>query len=148
MGAKLAGGGGKGKGMTPNSEPNVIPFIDIMLVLLIIFMVASPPPTVDIKVDMPPPAPPVNIKSDDKPTFVSLVENKATGEQLYYVGETEVKLEALGDMLINTAQVNNPTKGGDLAKVFLEGKIFVKADQETAYANVVALMSVIDDTGF
>ena len=42
-----------GKGMSPNSEPNVIPFIDIMLVLLIIFMIAAPISSVDIEVAMP-----------------------------------------------------------------------------------------------
>ena len=37
----------------PTSEPNVIPFIDVLLVLLIIFMVTAPTPTVDLHVDLP-----------------------------------------------------------------------------------------------
>ena len=51
MAGKLAGAK-RGK-LQPNSDPNVIPFIDIMLVMLIIFMVAAPMPTVDIKVELP-----------------------------------------------------------------------------------------------
>ena len=43
MGAKLAGGGGGKRGqLDVNAEPNIVPFVDVMLVLLIIFMVASP----------------------------------------------------------------------------------------------------------
>jgi biopolymer transport protein ExbD len=147
MGAKLAGGGGKGKGMAPNSEPNVIPFIDIMLVLLIIFMVASPPPTVDIKVDMPPPGPVIVNPSLDKPTFVNLEDDEA-GKVTYFVMGNEVPLAQLEDRLTDAVRANNPSKSGDLEKLFLEAKVFVKADQETAYFNVVELMSIIDDSGF
>ena len=52
MGAKV---GGSKDG--PVSEPNVIPSIDILLVRLIIFMVPAPIPTVDTRVDLPPPNP-------------------------------------------------------------------------------------------
>ena len=40
------------------SEPNVIPFIDVLLVLLVIFMVTAPTPTTDLRLDLPPAAPP------------------------------------------------------------------------------------------
>jgi biopolymer transport protein ExbD len=147
MGAKLAGGG-KGKGMSPNSEPNVIPFIDIMLVMLIIFMVAAPPPTVDIKVDLPPPNSqnlPPN-PNDDKPTFVFLEEH--SGTLVYKIGGEEVPLANFKDKLVEKARENNPNKAGDDVKLFLDGKIFVKADQQTAYNNVVGLMNQIDGAGF
>ena len=39
------------------SEPNVIPFIDVLLVLLVIFMVTAPTPTTDLRLDLPPPSP-------------------------------------------------------------------------------------------
>lgn len=148
MGAKLAGGGGKGKGMQPNSEPNVIPFIDIMLVLLIIFMVASPPPTVDIKVDMPPPAPPLKVVTQDRPTIIVLRQNPATEEVTYSIGDVPVTIDTLGARLVEIASANNPSMTGNLQKLFLEGKIFVRADQETAYSNVIELMSEIDEAGF
>ena len=54
MGAKLAGGGGGRFNIEQNSEINVTPFVDVMLVLLIIFMVAAPLATVSIKVELPP----------------------------------------------------------------------------------------------
>ena len=51
MAGKVGGGGGKG--MQPNSEPNVIPFIDIMLVLLIIFMIVTPLLAAGFRATMP-----------------------------------------------------------------------------------------------
>ncbi len=55
MGAKLSGPGGASKfNIEANSEINVTPFVDVMLVLLIIFMVAAPLATVSVEVDLPP----------------------------------------------------------------------------------------------
>ena len=58
MGAKLGGGGGGRFNLGQNSDINVTPFVDVMLVLLIIFMVAIPAATVSIKLDLPPAIPP------------------------------------------------------------------------------------------
>jgi biopolymer transport protein ExbD len=147
MGAKLAGGGGKKKGFAANSEPNVIPFIDIMLVLLIIFMVASPRPTVDIKVDLPPPNAINNPQQQqDRPTFVFL--DDTGGVLTYSIGVEPVTLETMENRLFEAARINNPTKAGDLQALYGEAKIFVKADQETAYNNVINMMNVIDQAGF
>lgn len=54
MGAKLGGGGGSRYTIAQNSDINVTPFVDVMLVLLIIFMVSIPAATVSIKLDLPP----------------------------------------------------------------------------------------------
>ena len=96
MAGKLAGTGrGRGRGaMAPNSEPNVIPFIDIMLVMLIIFMVAAPTPTVDVKVDLPPPGIPIYTQPEDKPTIVTLQD--AGGVLVYYIGDELVTRETNG----------------------------------------------------
>lgn len=148
MGAKLAGGGG-GKGMQPNSEPNVIPFIDIMLVLLIIFMVASPPPTVDIKVDIPPNVPSKKTDSIDKPTFV--IQNfNAPGDLSYQIGDdkAQLRLDQLGAKLRDAAYANNPSLQSDPKRLFLEGKIIVRAHNEAEYNSVIAMMEAIDQAGF
>lgn len=150
MAAKLDAsslGGGHADAYPDNNEINVTPFVDIMLVLLIIFMVAAPPPTVDIKVDLPPP----NSVNDpnqqqDKPTFVSLEDNN--GQLLYYVSGQEVPEDRLPTVLLDVARLNNPSMRGNDTKLFFEGKIFVDADQDTLYINVVNLMNVIDETGF
>jgi biopolymer transport protein ExbD len=150
MGAKLAGGGKK-KGYATNSEPNVIPFIDIMLVLLIIFMVAAPLPTVDIKVDLPPPnAIPPKEKPLDVPTLVVLEDNG--GVVTYRLGTMQgsapVSLEELTAKLLDTVRINNPTRSNDLAGLFSEAKIYVLADQDTSYVNVINLMNVVNGQGF
>ena len=71
--------------LVENHEINVTPFIDVMLVLLIIFMVAAPLATVDIKVDLPAssakPAP-----RPEKPVFLSV-----KADQRLFLGEEEVK---------------------------------------------------------
>jgi biopolymer transport protein ExbD len=145
MAGKLASGGG-GKGMAPNSEPNVIPFIDIMLVLLIIFMVAAPTPTVDIKVDLPPPGQPVYTEPTDKPTTVAM--DDVNGTVLYYIEGELVPKDRFQDRLLQVARDRNPTYAGDLGRLFSEAKVFVDADQDTAYNNVIGLINEIDQAGF
>src|SRR5207344_971663 len=58
MGAKVGGGGGSKFDLGQNADMNVTPFVDVMLVLLIIFMVSIPAATVSIKLDLPPAIPP------------------------------------------------------------------------------------------
>ena len=139
MGAKV---GGSKDG--PVSEPNVIPFIDILLVLLIIFMVTAPIPTVDIRVDLPPPNPvPIRLQGLN-PTIVGLRETSAG--LAIYVDEEIVQLSNLGDATLNHAIRNNPAL--DTQDIFAEARIFVRADQTTAYGNVVDVMSRLQEEGF
>src|SRR3569833_1225982 len=73
MAAKLGGQGGGRFSLGQNSDINVTPFVDVMLVLLIIFMVAIPVATVSIKVDLPPAVTTLNPPKD--PTYVSVHAN-------------------------------------------------------------------------
>src|ERR1700739_1812621 len=70
MAAKLSGPGGDRYTVSQNSDINVTPFVDIMLVLLIIFMVSIPLATVSIQIDMPPPYDPIDLAK--KPIFVQI----------------------------------------------------------------------------
>src|SRR5688500_162091 len=74
MAAKLSGGGGGKFDLGQNSDINVTPYVDIMLVLLIIFMVAAPLATVSIKVDIPPAVAPVGPQPD--PVFITVEQDK------------------------------------------------------------------------
>ena len=100
--------------LVENHEINVTPFIDVMLVLLIIFMVAAPLATVDIKVDLPAssakPAP-----RPEKPIFLSV-----KADQRLFLGEEEVKAETLGPVL----DAKKLTVGNqyELVSRFLEGR--------------------------
>ena len=145
MAGKL-GGGGKRGGMAPNSEPNVIPFIDIMLVMLIIFMVAAPLPTVDIKVDLPPPGNVVYVKPEDAPTVVKLVD--AGGAQQIFIDNQLVTKDQFEGQLMLIATKNNPSMQGNLGGLFEKAKVFVDADKESSYFNVISLINDIDTVGF
>jgi biopolymer transport protein ExbD len=128
----------------PVSEPNVIPFIDILLVLLIIFMVTAPIPTVDIRVDLPPPNPvPIRLEGLN-PTIVGIRET-ASGMAIY-VDEEVVQLAQLGDRTLDHAIRNNPAL--NVEDIYAEARIFVRADQTTAYGNVVQVMSQLQEEGF
>jgi biopolymer transport protein ExbD len=134
--------GGKSGGTI--SEPNVIPFIDILLVLLIIFMVTAPIPTVDIRVDLPPPNPvPIRLEGLN-PTIVGIRETPA-GMQVFVDAEI-VQLSNLGERALQHAISNNPAL--NVEDVYSEARIFVRADQSTAYGNVVNVMSLLQEEGF
>src|SRR5688572_4392416 len=134
-------GGAKGG---PVSDPNVIPFIDILLVLLIIFMVTAPIPTVDIRVDLPPPNPvPIRLEGLN-PTIVGIRET--AGGLAIYVDEEVVQLSRLGERTLDHAIRNNPALNAE--DIYAEARIFVRADQSTAYGNVVNVMSQLQEEGF
>jgi len=139
----MAGKVGSSSGGTI-SEPNVIPFIDVLLVLLIIFMVTAPIPTVDIRVDLPPPNPvPIRLEGLN-PTFIIISE---TGAGMVIAVDSEVvQLSQLGEVTLTHARNNNPAL--DFNDVYAEARIFVRADQSTAYGNVVNVMSQLQEEGF
>jgi len=140
MAGKVSSGGKGG----PMTDPNVIPFIDILLVLLIIFMVTAPIPTVDIRVDLPPPNPvPIRLEGLN-PTLVGIRETP-TGLAIF-VDEEVVQMSQLGDRTLEHAIRNNPAL--EVSEIYAEARIFVRADQSTAYGNVVNVMSRLQEEGF
>ena len=116
--------------LAENHEINVTPFIDVMLVLLIIFMVAAPLATVDIKVDLPAstakPAP-----RPEKPVFLSV-----KADQRLFLGEDEVKPETLGAML------DARTKGKK------DTTIVFQADTGVDYGDLMSVMDNLRAAGY
>ncbi|MFP3516223.1 TonB system transport protein ExbD [Pseudomonas sp. SIMBA_077] len=116
--------------LAENHEINVTPFIDVMLVLLIIFMVAAPLATVDIKVDLPAstakPAP-----RPEKPIFLSV-----KADQRLYLGEEPVKVEALGPTLDARTHNNKDTT------------IFFQADKGVDYGDLMSVMDALRAAGY
>ena len=130
MAASVGGGsGGKKSSYSDNSEINVTPFVDVMLVLLIIFMVASPLATVDVKVELPP-SRAVPAKTD-QPIYVSLKDN---GE--IYIGNNKVTYANFA-VRLNAATNDNYNM-----------RIYIRADKKVVYKEVMRLMNVIQDTGY
>jgi len=127
----------------PNAEPNVIPFIDVLLVLLIIFMVTAPRPTTDLQVDLPRTypngAPPVI-----PPTIVQIRD--APGGYAIFLSGEETSLDQLGaDALSHMLRANPEITAGD---AFAEGRIYVRADLDVAYQNVITVVEALQDARF
>ncbi len=88
-----------------NADPNVIPFIDIMLVLLIIFMIAAPISSVDIEVAMPD-ARIMPSQRPPRPTWISVTDD-AVGVQVFVMNDA-VDLMALGEATYDAVRMNSP----------------------------------------
>lgn len=125
----------------PSAEPNVIPFIDVLLVLLIIFMVTAPKPTTDLRVDLPRQAgtPPVI-----EPTIVSV--RAAPGGYRILVGDEESSLDLLGSRTLAHVLAADSGVSADVARA--EARIFVRADLDVAYQHVVSVVDELQHAQF
>ena len=133
MAAKLSGPSGGSKGtIEQNSEINVTPFVDVMLVLLIIFMVAAPLATVSIEVDLPPAVAPPQT-NPPKPVYLSIQE----GGQIY-IGDFPTDLGRLPDDLRTNIGARNPE----------QERIFIRGDSEVVYRDFMDVMNTLQDSGF
>ncbi len=131
MAAKLSGGGG-GRHVEANSDINVTPFVDIMLVLLIIFMVAAPLATVSVEVKLPRAVAPPQA-NPPKPVFISIQTDGNV-----YIGDGRTSVESMGDELKRLVGGRNPE----------EERIFIRADQKTRYGDFMQVMNALQDNGF
>lgn len=129
MGAsiKQSGRGGRHR---PMGEINVTPFVDVMLVLLIVFMVTAPLLTVGVEVDLPK-TQAGSINADAAPLVVSI---KADGE--LYLQETMVESDKLIPRLKAISKANPAVR------------IFVRGDTSVMYGDVLGVMGRIQSAGF
>jgi biopolymer transport protein ExbD len=140
-------GGGRRGSLEVTADPNVIPFIDIMLVLLIIFMIAAPISSVDIKVDMPTSKIQPS-KRPPRPTWLSISDSTSRGGTVqFYVMNDEVSLADLGPKTIEAVKKNSPLIANDEYELKNQ-RIYIRADTDTAYRNVVRVMNQLQNVGF
>ncbi len=114
----------------PMSEINVTPFVDVMLVLLVIFMVTAPLLTVGVQVDLPK-TKASTIKGSDEPLAVTVDKDGKV-----YIQDTEVEVDSIAVKLSAISGSN------------LDLRIFVRGDASVNYGRVMEVMGVINAAGF
>ena len=130
MASRIRANSGFDDELEENHEINVTPFIDVILVLLIIFMVAAPLATVDVNVDLPSstatPAP-----RPDKPAYLTVKSDLSL-----VLGETPVAATSLGPELDNYT-------GNDR-----EQRVFLRADKQVEYGDLMEVMNTLRAAGY
>ena len=112
------------------SEINVTPFVDVMLVLLIVFMVTAPLLTVGVPVDLP------KVKASALTDQKDPIEITIKFDGTLYLGESEVEVENLIPRLIAITDQNT------------EARIYVRGDRVVSYGRIMEIMSLINTAGY
>jgi biopolymer transport protein ExbD len=131
MGASIAEGGFEDdEEFAEAHEINVTPFIDVILVLLIIFMVAAPLSTVDLPINLPS-ATAIAEKKPDKPIFVSIKPDLSLA-----IGETPVKRSELVRTLDGTDGAGK------------DNFVFIRADRAVPYGEMIDVLEILRAGGY
>jgi biopolymer transport protein ExbD len=133
MAAKLGGKKGGKYNLGQNADINVTPFVDVMLVLLIIFMVSAPPSTLAIKIDLPPAIPNPAELHPKKPTYISIHED--------------------GKIMIVDTPTTLDTLTRDLSAKFevpdaRTQTILIRADRLVRYKDFMSVVNTLQTNGF
>jgi len=138
MAAKLAGGGKARYELGQNADINVTPFVDVMLVLLIIFMVAAPLATTAIKIDLPPAQAPKD-PTDKKPTFISIRK----GGETYVIAQDST--QKVGD-LAALSSILAPVIGGTGSPQ--DQTVLIRADRDVRYKEFMGVVNQLQRDGY
>ena len=130
MAGRIRESGGDQDDLAEQHEINVTPFIDVILVLLIIFMVAAPLATVDIDVDLPPSSATSQARPDE-PIYVTLLDDLSLT-----IGNEAVSRDNLGPAL-------DALTGSDR-----EQRMFLRADKAVPYGELMALLNQLRAAGY
>jgi biopolymer transport protein TolR len=129
-GAASGGRGSRGRRRAMMSEINVTPFVDVMLVLLIVFMVAAPLLTVGVPIDLPE-SQAKSIEQDREPLTISVNDKGQV-----FLQNTELKVDEL------VAKLKAIAKNGS------EERIYVRGDRKVDYGTVMRVMGRLSAAGY
>ena len=131
MGARLSGSGGASRyTVTQNAEINVTPFVDIMLVLLIIFMVSIPTAMTAIKIDMPPAD---GRQAGKDPIFISVM-----GPGEIYIAGNRTSLTQMDADLRAALRSQDPHAE----------RVLVRGDKDIAYEDFLSVLNSLKQSGY
>jgi len=132
MGAQIGTSFGRGRRRSyrPMSEINVTPFVDVMLVLLVVFMVTAPLLTVAVPIDLPK-TDAHTVNQDKEPLVVSI-----NSEGKVYLQEAQTDLDDLVAKLKAITGANP------------DARIFVRGDRNVSYGRIMEVMGTISASGF
>jgi biopolymer transport protein ExbD len=122
--------GHDGDDFAETHEINVTPFIDVILVLLIIFMIAAPLATVDVPVDLPSTTAQKQ-QRPDQPVFLTIKADRTLA-----IGDDPVPRDSLAATLERTSKGNH------------DERIFLRADRAVSYGDVMEIMNALRSAGF
>ena len=130
----------------PVAEMNVVPYIDVMLVLLVIFMVTAPMLNQGVKVDLPQVS--SEVLPQDNNSIVLTISIKSD-KSYYWNTSTEVDVDTVQDKAVDLAQMVNAARA-ILAANAAQGKkvqVYVRADKDVDYGSVMAAMGGLQQAG-
>ena len=136
MGAQLPGRSGRGRasrrrGYSPMAEINVTPFVDVMLVLLVVFMITAPLLTAGVPINLPSSdAKPINQESND-PIEISVDRNNKI-----FIGDAEIERAKLIPLL-GAMTRSNPNR-----------QIYIRGDKAINYGQVADILGAVSGAGF
>lgn len=129
--SRIGQAGGRSRAYRRMAEINVTPFVDVMLVLLVVFMVTAPLLSSGVQVDLPKSQAQQIEDQDNKPLEITLSK-----EGNIYVGETQVNRDRLVNLL-------SAMTGSDSDR-----RIFIRADQTLNYGQVMDILGALNGAGF
>ena len=146
MGPGMAGGGAQGRrrggrrrtsGFAPLSEINVTPFVDVMLVLLIVFMVAAPLLNVSVPIDLPETKAEQTPGEKEDPITITV-----DGDGKVYIGDGEVTLDTLASKLTAIAQSRQSESDTK------DQRVRVRGDKGVNYGLVMQVIGELNSAGY
>jgi biopolymer transport protein TolR len=126
----------------PKAEMNVVPYIDVMLVLLVIFMVTAPMLTQGVKIELPKVASEA-LANDSRQQIVTL-SVKAEGGYYWNLG-SELNTQSQTDSAVGLDEMR-----GKIAQIMAQRgdtQVYIRADKDAGYGGVVAAMSALQQSG-